>query len=466
MRRRRLLALYLVLLALSTAARWRAGAFTPPPAAPYAWTAGSGSAVLVLLDARTPAAPGTVAALGLRGHRVTLFPPGADPGPALQAAPSHLVALGSAGPAAVALAAAAPGRVRSLTLIDADGIEEFDLLGEHHLNRVLRRAEVASLATARALLPHFGLLDPAFDGAEARARTLLGQDRRAIRDELAHWAGPTVVFVTGDAPARLATAREHHRLLPQSGLAAWRGDALAAFLDTADAGTAVTRATASPERVAAAEAPFDPGGLASAQGTALWVVLGLLALVTLLSEDLACVTAGVLVARGSLPLVPSIVVCYAGIVLGDQLLYLLGRSAGRALVTRIPFRWLVSADDLDRASAWFRQRGMRVVLTSRFLPGTRFPVYVTAGILRAGFVRFALWLVAIGALWTPAVVLASYAAARRGRNLVEALPGATWPWALAAVVLAVFFIHLALRLATAEGRRALVEGWKRLRHRT
>jgi len=183
-------------------------------------------------------------------------------------------------------------------------------------------------------------------------------------------------------------------------------------------------------------------------------VLFLLALVTLLSEDLACVVAGVLAARGSIPLMPAIVACYLGIAVGDQLLYLLGRTAGRALVTRIPIRWILPPERLELACEWFRTNGMKVVLTSRLLPGTRFPVYLAAGILRGGFVRFALWLMAIGAVWVPLAVGGSYLAAKRGRGLVEMLPGATWAWALGAI----FLLILVLRVVPPLVAR-LAKGW-------
>jgi membrane protein DedA with SNARE-associated domain len=304
-----------------------------------------------------------------------------------------------------------------------------------------------------------------------RTRVLYASDRRELRQAFAHWSGPTLILHARRDPTRpLAIAREHARILPQSTLEVIDGslatdDAVASatdsFLTRVERGTAAIRSTAPPERLAAAARPFDAGGLASAQGTSLLVVLALLALATLLSEDLACVTAGMLAARGSIPLLPGIVACYIGIVAGDQLLYLLGRSAGRALVTRVPIKWILPADRLDHAVEWFRTHGMRVVLTSRLLPGTRSTVYVAAGILRAGFVRFALWLVVIGAIWTPALVGMSYVATLRGRGLIEALPGPTWPWALGAMIGGTLLVRWILSAATPEGRAGLHTRWQK-----
>lgn len=431
--RRTLVVGYLLLLALSTVARWRQGAFAPHRVPAVALDLGDRNDLLVVTDATMPIEPPT--------------------------RPVHLIAIGTGGPTAIRLAATSPSAVKSLTLIDADGIEEFDLLGDHALNQVLRRAQIIATDALRWGIPHFGLLDRGPFRAD-RARALLATDRRDVRTRLAEWNGPTLIITDHGGPAQRATAREHARLLPQAIQRDWSTDTLRAFLATVDAGTARTRATASPDRRIAAERPFDAGGLASAQGSSLAAILILLALATLLSEDLACVTAGLLAARGSIPLWPGIAACYVGIVIGDQLLYLLGRSAGRALVTRIPFRWILPADRLDRACEWFQSHGMKVVLTSRFLPGTRSTVYVAAGILRAGFARFALYLIVIGAVWTPALVGLSYLATLRGRGLIEALPGPTWPWALGAMIGGTLLVRSLLTAATPEGRAGLATRWR------
>jgi membrane protein DedA with SNARE-associated domain len=431
--RRTLVACYLALLALSSITRWRQGAFDVRPAPGTTFEVGVRTDLLVIPDAFASIDSVHVAV--------------------------HLVAIGTGGPAAIRFAAAHSNEVKSLTLIDADGIEEFDLLGDHALNQVLRRAQIIASDAIRWGVPHFGALDHGALLAE-RSRALLTTDRRDIRDLLARWGGPTLILIRQGGSAQRATAREHARLLPQALLRDWSTDTVRAFLDRVDAGTAGTRSNAPAERVAAAALPFDAGGLASAQGASLTAILILLALATLLSEDLACVSAGVLAARGSIPLWPGIIACYVGIVIGDQLLYLLGRSAGRALVTRVPFRWILPADRLDRACEWFQTHGMKVVLTSRFLPGTRSTVYVAAGILRAGFARFALFLVVIGAVWTPALVGLSYVATLRGRTLIEALPGPTWPWALAAVIGGTLLIRSILTTATPEGRAGLATRWR------
>lgn len=126
--------------------------------------------------------------------------------------------------------------------------------------------------------------------------------------------------------------------------------------------------------------------------------LVLLALSTLLAEDVACIAAGALVASGQLGFAEATLACFVGIVAGDLGLYWIGRAAHR------PVRWLVSADKLERAAKWLSERGASVIFLSRFTPGMRLPVYVAAGALRTNAWTFSLWFLVASALWTPALV--------------------------------------------------------------
>ncbi len=186
-----------------------------------------------------------------------------------------------------------------------------------------------------------------------------------------------------------------------------------------------------------------------------------LALGTLASEDLACIAAGLLVARGELGIAAAIVACLAGILAGDLLLYVAGRWLGRAALRRAPLRWLVRPDDLARGEAWFARRGPSAVLASRFVPGTRLPTYLAAGVLEPSAWRFALWCAIAGALWTPLLVGLSArfgtgfaGVAERAEPLVVRLA--------AAGLLALLLVRMLAPLVTWRGRRLLLSRWRRL----
>jgi membrane protein DedA with SNARE-associated domain len=132
-----------------------------------------------------------------------------------------------------------------------------------------------------------------------------------------------------------------------------------------------------------------------------------LAASTLVSEDLTSVLAGVLVAQGEIGVVTGIAACVLGIYFGDLLLFAGGRVLGPTA-----FKWRRIAGLLAQPRVANLQGacGIHVgalVLGSRFLPGTRLPLYVAAGAMGCSARAFAWWSAVAVVLWTPAVVLAS-----------------------------------------------------------
>ncbi len=182
---------------------------------------------------------------------------------------------------------------------------------------------------------------------------------------------------------------------------------------------------------------------------------------TLASEDLACIAAGLLVARGEMPLVESIAACFVGILVGDLLLYAAGRFIGRAALERLPLRKLASPDRVRRASQWLERRGPIVILATRLVPGTRLPTYVAAGALRTSFPAFLGWFSLAAALWTPLLVGGTAVAGTEGLARFEDLRrSATGSLLLGGGALLVG-LRVASSLATHRGRRLWVSSWQR-----
>jgi membrane protein DedA with SNARE-associated domain len=73
---------------------------------------------------------------------------------------------------------------------------------------------------------------------------------------------------------------------------------------------------------------------------------------------------------------------FVGIWAGDMGLYMLGAKVG-AKVTHS--RWMnrfLSPDSLAKAQSWFERRGTLAIILSRFIPGSRLPLYFAAGTLK------------------------------------------------------------------------------------
>ena len=174
-----------------------------------------------------------------------------------------------------------------------------------------------------------------------------------------------------------------------------------------------------------------------------------LALSTLVSEDLACVAAGVLIARGQVSAFGGILACAIGIFAGDFGLWALGRFGGDA-ARRLP--WLagrLGAPAVDAGARWLDRHAGTAIVASRFTPGARLPLFIAAGLARMSPVRFGCWTAIAVTMWTPAVVLAS---ARAGQAGAQAGAAALWP--LLAAGATVFVITRAAQVLASPPARA------------
>ena len=183
------------------------------------------------------------------------------------------------------------------------------------------------------------------------------------------------------------------------------------------------------------------------------------------SEDLTCITAGLLVAQGRLDFPVAVAACYVGILSSDLGIAWLARVLGRPALRLPPFKWWVSEAAIEEASAWLRRRALVVVLVSRFLPGTRLPTCLAAGILRTSLLRFCFYFAVAVAIWTPAFVGVN---ALLGREVVERF-GGRLPGGLLGAVLALALVIFTIRsvvlpLFTWRGRRLWRGRLLRIRH--
>ncbi|MEZ5429371.1 MAG: VTT domain-containing protein [Pyrinomonadaceae bacterium] len=196
-------------------------------------------------------------------------------------------------------------------------------------------------------------------------------------------------------------------------------------------------------------------------GFSAGAIFFILAASTLVSEDLTCLTAGTLVSQGRMGFPLAVAACGFGIFFGDILLFLAGRFFGRKAL-RIKFiGGMFSAGSVRAAASWLEKYGMAAVLLSRFTPGLRLPLYLTAGILQTDFLKFTLYFLLATALWTPVIVGVP---AFFGREIMESkLFGGNF-WLGFVVVVAGFYLllRLALKLTTHKGRRLLLGRIKRI----
>ncbi len=147
-------------------------------------------------------------------------------------------------------------------------------------------------------------------------------------------------------------------------------------------------------------------------------------------EDGATLLAATFWTAGRLDARVGFVSAVLGIWIGDMGLYAVGLGLGRRVLGP---RWLgrfLAAEKLIKAEAWFSARGHFALVMSRFVPGSRLPLYVAAGSLRFPGRLFAAITGGCSAIWVCAIFTVWRFAPK-----TLFMSGKVTPWILAAGVL-------------------------------
>ncbi len=387
----------------------------------------------------------------------------------------HLVGYGLGGASAIYLSHKAPNKIQSLSLTSSIGVQELELLGSYTLNHAVHGVLLGAVWLLHNAIPHFGLFD-ALDIDVPYAKSYYESDQRPLRSYLKEYQKPMLILHGEEDPiVPLAVAQEHYRIVPQSILKIFQADhdmvethsdlvgqALSQFVSDVSRQTAPTASDASQERVAEAQKPFSNVEFAKFKGVTLLIIMLLIIFSTWISEDLTCIGAGLMAARGLIGFWPATLACFIGIFIGDIGLYLIGRVLGRSAIRKAPLKWIISENDLDRSAKWFQVRGPAIIIASRFLPGSRLPTYFSAGVIGAGFWMFTSYFLLAAIIWTPILVGISQLL---GNELLRYFSlyqdYAIWVF-LGAVVFLVVIAKIIIPAFSYRGRRMLVSRYRRV----
>src|SRR5712671_5654313 len=137
-----------------------------------------------------------------------------------------------------------------------------------------------------------------------------------------------------------------------------------------------------------------------------------------LPGDSLLVTAGIFAAAGVVPLRWLLLPVMACAIVGDQIGYWIGRTAGPALYKRedsLFFR----RSHLQRAHDFYEKYGGRAVIFARFVPIVRTFCPPVAGAARMPYTRYLMFDIFGGVLWVGAMILGGYFLGRNVPNIEQ-----------------------------------------------
>ncbi|XAL99561.1 alpha/beta fold hydrolase [Phycisphaeraceae bacterium D3-23] len=404
---------------------------------------------------------------------------------------AHLVGFSMGGGVALHAYDLDPGRVDSITLFAAIGVQEGEGSGDYHFEHIKYGAGFAGLVVLPEFLPHFGILgDRSF--RNGFMRNFWDTDQRPNRAILERFDKPMlIVHGEGDPLVPAWAAYKHHELVEHSELvmygdADFDGESIPiiqhAMIFTHESTTIATDPILSflnridaPDYTPAdpidnaSEHPKDllrlPGNLKLRRMMSPWAKIGVIILGTFILEDPTSIAVGLFIKAGQIDLFLGVFAVLVGIFLGDLGLYMIGFVLGRRALRWKPVARFVPTRQVDALGAWFDKKGWKAVLASRFIPGSRLPLYVAAGVTGNKPGRFMLWTFLAVCIWVPVILFSVILLGNAAKSPFQALlDRGGWVAFVLVVLVLMVVMNTALMLMSREGRRKLAIRIQKLRH--
>jgi membrane protein DedA with SNARE-associated domain len=105
-------------------------------------------------------------------------------------------------------------------------------------------------------------------------------------------------------------------------------------------------------------------------------------------EDIPLLAAGWLVYKGSADFTLMIATALIGVLLGDTIIFTLGRRYGMRILEHRFLRRMAKPWLLERAQALYDGHGAKMLFAARFMPGFRAVVFLNAGIFKVPYWKF------------------------------------------------------------------------------
>lgn len=125
-------------------------------------------------------------------------------------------------------------------------------------------------------------------------------------------------------------------------------------------------------------------------------------------EDITLFVAGMLAYKEYINVWIAIIVCMAGVLIGDSTIFFLGRKYGTALTNKRFFHKFLPPDRLEIVKQKLHEKGNKVIFAARFMPGLRAPTFFSAGTLHLPFRVFLFYDGMAALISVPAIVWVVY----------------------------------------------------------
>ncbi|MDQ7013483.1 MAG: alpha/beta fold hydrolase [Planctomycetota bacterium] len=385
----------------------------------------------------------------------------------------HVAGWSQGGGVALRLAALAPGRVASLTLMASIGVQEAEGSGSYLFEHLKYGVGYAGLVLGGEALPHFGAL-----GSHAFRRSFIrnfwDSDQRPLREIMASLDTPTLILHgRADFLAPLRAATTSHELIASSRLIVMDAshflpivqvDEVASdmveFLDARSAGVPMERTTIERAPPNTSAGPrLSRAVLRAQQVVPWWVLLLACGMFALARPELAAGLLGFAVSMGWIDAGIACAGLFAGVGARAAWMWRHGRTGAGVRRARL---------DEPALASWHHEATLGrfgMMLRAQLQPRRRDNAATAMGQTRQLGIPGALGITVGAGLWTAVAFVAAMLGAILGQRLVPSGVASGLLEMLAGVVAAVFAAKLGVFAVTWTGRRRLLATLGRARRR-
>jgi membrane protein DedA with SNARE-associated domain len=107
-----------------------------------------------------------------------------------------------------------------------------------------------------------------------------------------------------------------------------------------------------------------------------------------LPEELTLLTGGFFVHLGIARFYPILAVAFVGVLIGDLIIYSIGRKWGHGILTHQHLHKVFTESRLERVRQFFRDHGSKTIFVARFISGFRVAAFLAAGTMGVKSTQF------------------------------------------------------------------------------
>ncbi|MFH1072679.1 MAG: DedA family protein [Nanoarchaeota archaeon] len=177
----------------------------------------------------------------------------------------------------------------------------------------------------------------------------------------------------------------------------------------------------------------------------VFILMALESMIFPIPSELVMPFAGFLAATGELNFFLVIVFASLGSLAGSLASYYMGKYGGNRLILRWGKYMLLDKTDLLKTEKWFRKKGQKTVLISRFIPVVRHIISIPAGIGKMHLKRFCIYTIIGATIWNTFLAYLGYLLGKNWEKVKQYTDYITIPLVIIIFAAACYFIYRHVR---------------------